>query len=59
MVKMQVFELLAALSLFSPQGYHLALDALDYYKVRPLFCLDALKIQRLLLSFNESLNLLG
>ncbi|XP_067097783.1 inverted formin-2-like isoform X1 [Osmerus mordax] len=32
MVKMQVFELLAALSLFSPQGHHLALDALEYYK---------------------------
>ena len=44
MVKMQVFELLAALSLFSPQGHYLALDALEYYKVRPLFCIDALKV---------------
>ncbi|XP_049446283.1 inverted formin-2-like isoform X1 [Epinephelus fuscoguttatus] len=32
MVKMQVFELLAALALFDPQGHHLALDALDHYK---------------------------
>ncbi|XP_071393671.1 inverted formin-2-like, partial [Centroberyx affinis] len=32
MVKMQVFELLAALSLFDPQGHHLALDALEHYK---------------------------
>ncbi|XP_026196951.1 inverted formin-2-like isoform X2 [Anabas testudineus] len=32
MVKMQVFELLAALTLFDPQGHHLALDALDHYK---------------------------
>lgn len=33
MVKMQVFELLAALVLFDPQGHHLGLDALDHYKV--------------------------
>ena len=33
MVKMQVFELLAALALFDPQGHHLGLDALDHYKV--------------------------
>lgn len=33
MVKMQVFELLAALTLFDPQGHHLGLDALDHYKV--------------------------
>ncbi|KAM8832852.1 inverted formin-2-like isoform 2-T3 [Spinachia spinachia] len=32
MVKMQVFELLAALALFDPQGHHMALDALDHYK---------------------------
>ncbi|KAJ8290405.1 hypothetical protein GJAV_G00012390 [Gymnothorax javanicus] len=32
MVKMQVFELLAALSMFSTEGYKLALDALDHYK---------------------------
>uniref|UniRef100_A0A8C9RS64 Inverted formin 2 n=1 Tax=Scleropages formosus TaxID=113540 RepID=A0A8C9RS64_SCLFO len=33
MVKKQVFELLAALSIFSADGYNLALDALDHYKV--------------------------
>lgn len=38
MVKMQVFELLAALTLFDPQGHHLALDALDHYKVQSLLC---------------------
>ncbi|XDV43794.1 hypothetical protein PO909_012201 [Leuciscus waleckii] len=32
MVKKQVFELLAALSMFSPEGHRLALDALDHYK---------------------------
>nr|XP_046229569.1 inverted formin-2-like isoform X2 [Scatophagus argus] len=32
MVKMQVFELLAALILFDPRGHHLGLDALDHYK---------------------------
>ncbi|XP_073348677.1 inverted formin-2-like [Pagrus major] len=32
MVKMQVFDLLAALALFDPQGHHLGLDALDHYK---------------------------
>ncbi|KAI4875139.1 hypothetical protein NFI96_013012, partial [Prochilodus magdalenae] len=32
MVKKQVFELLAALSMFSTEGYRLALDALDHYK---------------------------
>ncbi|XP_041928906.1 inverted formin-2 isoform X2 [Alosa sapidissima] len=32
MVKKQVFELLAALSMFSTDGYRLALDALDHYK---------------------------
>lgn len=37
MVKMQVFELLAALTLFDPQGHHLALDALNHYKVQNLF----------------------
>lgn len=33
MVKKQVFELLAALSMFSGEGHRLALDALDHYKV--------------------------
>ncbi|XP_051816595.1 inverted formin-2-like isoform X2 [Acanthochromis polyacanthus] len=32
MVKMQVFELLAALTLFDPQGHLLVLDALENYK---------------------------
>lgn len=32
MVKKQVFELLAALSMFSSDGHGLALDALDHYK---------------------------
>ncbi|XP_068565284.1 inverted formin-2-like isoform X2 [Cebidichthys violaceus] len=32
MVKMQVFELLAALALFDPQGHQRALEALDHYK---------------------------
>ncbi|XP_057715709.1 inverted formin-2 isoform X1 [Corythoichthys intestinalis] len=32
MVKKQVFDLLAALSMFSTDGHHLALDALDHYK---------------------------
>uniref|UniRef100_A0AAY5K420 Inverted formin, FH2 and WH2 domain containing n=1 Tax=Esox lucius TaxID=8010 RepID=A0AAY5K420_ESOLU len=32
MVKKQVFELLAALSIWSSDGYRLALDALDHYK---------------------------
>ncbi|XP_076017852.1 inverted formin-2-like isoform X3 [Genypterus blacodes] len=32
MVKMQVFDLLAALTMFSPDGHRLALDALDHYK---------------------------
>uniref|UniRef100_A0A3Q0R4P1 GBD/FH3 domain-containing protein n=1 Tax=Amphilophus citrinellus TaxID=61819 RepID=A0A3Q0R4P1_AMPCI len=34
MVKRQLFELLAALSVFDPQGHHLALDALDNYKTQ-------------------------
>ncbi|XP_069063412.1 inverted formin-2 isoform X1 [Pleurodeles waltl] len=33
MVKKQVFELLAALCMYSSKGYTLALDALDHYKV--------------------------
>lgn len=33
MVKMQVFELLAALIMFSPKGRELAMDALEHYKV--------------------------
>ena len=33
MVKMQVFDLLAALALFDPLGHHLGLEALDHYKV--------------------------
>ncbi|KAM6953928.1 LOW QUALITY PROTEIN: inverted formin-2-like [Aplochiton taeniatus] len=32
MVKMQVFELLAALGMFHTRGHHLALDALEHYK---------------------------
>ncbi|MCI4382842.1 hypothetical protein PGIGA_G00019360 [Pangasianodon gigas] len=32
MVKKQVFELLAALSMFAAEGYTLALDSLDHYK---------------------------
>ncbi|XP_048830314.1 inverted formin-2 [Brienomyrus brachyistius] len=32
MVKKQVFELLAALSVYSVDGYNLALDALDHYR---------------------------
>ncbi|XP_041831400.1 inverted formin-2-like isoform X2 [Melanotaenia boesemani] len=32
MVKMQVFELLAALTVFDPHGRHLTLDALEKYK---------------------------
>lgn len=32
MVKKQVFELLAALSMFDSEGYRLALDSLDHYK---------------------------
>lgn len=40
MVKKQVFELLAALSMFSSEGHRLALDALDHYKasVCPTLC---------------------
>lgn len=34
MVKKQVFELLAALCIYSPEGHALTLDALDHYKVR-------------------------
>lgn len=33
MVKKQVFELLAALCIYSPEGHALMLDALDHYKV--------------------------
>lgn len=33
MVKKQVFDLLAALSVFSADGHRLALDALEHYKV--------------------------
>lgn len=33
MVKKQVFELLAVLSMFSTDGHRLALDSLDHYKV--------------------------
>ncbi|XP_028920085.1 inverted formin-2 isoform X4 [Ornithorhynchus anatinus] len=32
MVKKQVFELLAALCIYSPEGHELALDALEHYK---------------------------
>ena len=33
MVKMQIFELLSALCLYSKDGFYLTLDALDKYKV--------------------------
>uniref|UniRef100_A0AAZ1XWR5 GBD/FH3 domain-containing protein n=1 Tax=Oreochromis aureus TaxID=47969 RepID=A0AAZ1XWR5_OREAU len=33
MVKMQLFQLLAALAVFDPRGHRLALDALDNYKI--------------------------
>jgi len=33
MVKKQVFELLSALCVYSPDGYGLALEALESYKV--------------------------
>jgi hypothetical protein len=33
-VKKQVFELLSALCVYSPEGYARALDALEFYKVR-------------------------
>lgn len=33
LVKIQVFELLSALSLYSEEGHSLALDALEHYKV--------------------------
>lgn len=36
MVKKQVFELLAALSMFAAEGYRLALDSLDHYKASQL-----------------------
>ncbi|MFT7801871.1 inverted formin-2 isoform X1 [Arapaima gigas] len=42
MVKKQVFELLAALSMFSANGYNLALDALDHYKAS----LSSVKMQQ-------------
>jgi len=34
MVKKQVFELLSALCVYSNEGYHLTLAALDSFKVR-------------------------
>lgn len=34
MVKMQIFELLSALCVYSRDGYYLTLDALEKYKVR-------------------------
>lgn len=33
LVKMQIFELLSGLSIYSEEGYHLALEALADYKV--------------------------
>ena len=33
MVKMQIFELLSALCLYSKDGFYLTLDALEKYKV--------------------------
>ena len=35
LVKTQVFELLSALCVYAEEGYKLALDALEDYKVRP------------------------
>ena len=37
LVKMQVFEMLSALCCYSPEGYKLALDALEDYKVQGCF----------------------
>ena len=37
LVKTQVFELLSALCLYSEDGYQLALDALDDYKVLHMY----------------------
>ena len=34
MVKKQVFELLSALCVYSPEGYQLTLNALDSFKVK-------------------------
>lgn len=34
MIKKQVFELLSALCLYSHEGYQLAIDALENYKVK-------------------------
>lgn len=33
MVKMQIFEVLSAMCVYSRNGYHLTLDALERYKV--------------------------
>ena len=38
LVKMQIFELLAGLCLYSEEGNHLAMEALADYKVMGLFC---------------------
>jgi len=44
MVKKQVFELLAALSMFSSEGHTLALDALDHYKASAFLDYDLLDV---------------
>ena len=33
MVKTQVFELLSAMTVYSPEGYNIAVDALEDFKV--------------------------
>ncbi len=40
LVKTQIFELLSALCLYSDEGYKLALDALDDYKVKSIYYVD-------------------
>ena len=40
MVKRQVFELLSALTVYSPEGYNIAIDALEDFKVNALHLLS-------------------
>lgn len=46
MVKKQVFELLAALSMFAIEGYRLALDSLDHYKASDSYQYDRSHCQK-------------
>ena len=39
LVKVQVFELLSALSVYSQEGHELALDALEHHKVANTNCI--------------------